>query len=62
MVSASALLAADMKPMVGYEMLATPQRDITAETAARWCAMCRPNITWISSRPRHRLTPIACGS
>jgi len=22
--------------MVGYEMLATPQRDITAETAARW--------------------------
>jgi len=24
------------KFMVGYEMLATPQRDITAETAARW--------------------------
>ena len=22
--------------MVGYEMLAMPQRDITAETAARW--------------------------
>jgi UDPglucose--hexose-1-phosphate uridylyltransferase len=22
--------------MVGYEMLGTPQRDITAETAAEW--------------------------
>ena len=37
--------------MVGYELLGTPQRDITAEAAARGCANSPPYTTLTGNNP-----------